>query len=140
MKKQAITTIAKRFFFGNLLAAALFLSANTASASINTNHAFDPAKAEVKYTGVDKDNLLAFKVKYSNPAANTFTLSVLDENGESIFKSFYDEANFDKTFKLPKSEVSKVTFVIEDLKSGLKEKYTVNVKTTVQDEVTVSKN
>ncbi len=140
MKTQSIATIAKRFFFGNLLAATLFLSANANTVSGNTNKALDAAKAEVKYTGLDKYDQLAFKVKYNNPSGNTFSLSVLDEMGESLFKGFYDEANFDKTFKLPKSGVSKLTFILEDVKSAVKEKYTVNVKTTVQEEVTVSKN
>ena len=104
MKQTSIQTIAKRFFLGNLLAAALFLSANAATVS-TTNVASD--KVEVKYTGVDKYNQLSFNVKYSNPTGNTFNLTVLDENGESIFKGFYGDKQFDKTFKLPKSLVDK---------------------------------
>jgi hypothetical protein len=65
MKKQNIQTIAKRFFLGNLLVAAMFLSANAATGT--TASASD--KAEVKYTGTDKDNLLSFKVKYEIQAA-----------------------------------------------------------------------
>ena len=118
MKKQSIQTIAKRFFLGNLLTA---------------------DKVEVKYTGVDKYNQLTFNVKYSNPSGNTFTLSVLDENGESIFKSYYGDKQFDKTFKLPKSEVSKLTFIIEDGKESLKQKFDVSVKTQVIEDVVVSK-
>ncbi len=138
MKKQSIQTIAKRFFLGNLLVAAMFLSANanTLPARIRTVTA---DKVEVKYTGVDKYNQLTFNVKYSNPSGNTFTLSVLDENGESIFKSFYGDKQFDKTFKLPKSEVSKLTFIIEDGKESLKQKFDVNIKTQVIEDVVVSK-
>jgi len=134
MKKQSVQTIAKRFFLGNLLAATLFLSAGAASATPSTD------KAEVKYTGVDKYNQLSFNVKYSNPSGNTFTLSVLDENGESLFKSFYGDKQFDKTFKLPKSEVSKLTFVIEDGRDSYKQKFDVNIKTQIIEDVTVSKN
>jgi hypothetical protein len=93
----------------------------------------------VKYTGVDANNQLSFNVKYLNPAGSTFTLVVLDEAGETLFKAFYDNRSFNKTFKLPKSEVNKVTFVIEDSKNGVKEKFTVNVKTSVKEEVIVSK-
>jgi hypothetical protein len=134
MKKQSVQTIAKRFFLGNLLAATLFLSAGAASVRPSTD------KAEVKYTGVDKYNQLSFNVKYSNPSGNTFTLSVLDENGESLFKSFYGDKQFDKTFKLPKSEVSKLTFVIEDGRDAYKQKFDVNIKTQIVEDVTISKN
>lgn len=137
MKQTSIQTIAKRFFLGNLLAAALFLSANAATVS-TTNVAAD--KVEVKYTGVDKYNQLSFNVKYSNPTGNTFNLTVLDENGESIFKGFYGDKQFDKTFKLPKSEVSKLTFLIEDGKESFKQKFEVNIKTQVIEDVVVSKS
>lgn len=144
MKQTSIQTIAKRFFLGNLLAAALFLSANAATVT-TTNVASDKVevtsdKVEVKYTGVDKYNQLSFNVKYSNPTGNTFNLTVLDENGESIFKGFYGDKQFDKTFKLPKSEVSKLTFLIEDGKESFKQRFEVNIKTQVIEDVVVSKS
>lgn len=136
MKNQSMRTIAKRFVVANLLAATLFLSANAATGT--TTVAAD--KAEVKYTGVDKYNQLSFNVKYSNPTGNTFTLTVLDESGEAIYKNFYGDKQFDKTFKLPKGEVSKLTFVIEDNKTSYKEKFDVSVKTQVIEDVIVKKN
>ena len=140
MKKQSITTIAKRFFFGNLLAATLFLSANAKTQPVNLNPIYTATgKVEVKYTGVDINNQLSFNVKYSNPSGSVFNLVVLGEDGEQLFKGFYDDRRFDKTFKLPKSEVSKLTFVIEDFKNSVKEKFTVNIKTSVLEEVIVSK-
>lgn len=135
MKKQSIQTIAKRFFLGNLMVAAMFLSANASTG--NTTAASD--KAEVKYTGTDKDNQLSFHVKYVNPSGNTFNLTVIDENGETMYKNFYGDKQFDKTFKLPKLENAKYTFVIEDAKSSYKEKFDVNVKTQVIENVSVSK-
>lgn len=143
MKKQSIQTIAKRFFFGNLLAAALFLSANAATPVSVSKPAItataDANKVEVKYTGVDKYNQLSFNVKYSNPSGNIFTLVVLDENGDQLFRAHYSDRKFDKTFKLPKSEVNKISFVIEDGKGAFKEKFDVNVETTTYENVTVSK-
>ena len=140
MKKQSIQNIAKRFFFGNLLAATLFLSANAKTQAVNVNPVYAAtSKVEVKYTGVDLNNQLSFNVKYSNPSGSVFNLVILDEAGETLFKGFYDDKRFDKTFKLPKSEVSKLTFVIEDGKNAVKEKFTVNIKTSVLEEVIVSK-
>lgn len=137
MKKQSIQIIAKRFFLGNLLAATLFLSANAAtitSAGVSTD------KVEVKYTGTDKYNQLTFTVKYSNPSGNTFSLTVLDENSEPLFKGFYGDKQFDKTFKLPKLDASKFTFVIESGKESFKQKFDVNIKTQVIEDVVVSKS
>jgi hypothetical protein len=137
MKKQTIQTIAKRFFLGNLVAAAMFMSANASTGTTTSTS----DKAEVKYTGVDKDNqLLSFNVKYTNPTGNTFNLTVLDANGEYLFKSFYGDKQFDKTFKLPKLENGKFTFVIEDSKASYKEKFDVNVKTQIVENVSVSKS
>lgn len=141
MKTTTINTIAKRFFLGNLLAAALFLSANTVNAS--TSRPFttvaDASKVEVKYTGVDRNNQLTFNVKYNNPSGSTFNLVVLDENGEQLYKGYFGDKQFDKTFKLPKSEVSKISFVIEDGKESFKEKFDINVKTRTYEDVVVSK-
>ncbi|MES2328308.1 MAG: hypothetical protein V4539_01820 [Bacteroidota bacterium] len=137
MKKQSMTTIAKRFFLGNLLAAALFLSASAAHASTAS---VSSDKVEVKYTGTDKYDQLTFNVKYSNPAGNTFSLTVLDENGEALYKGYYGDKQFDKTFKLPKIEASKFTFVIENGKESFKQKFDVSIKTQVVENVVVSKN
>lgn len=137
MKTQSINAIAKKFFVGNLMAAALFLSvhANAATATVAADN-----KVEVKYTGIDKNNLLSFNVKFSNPTGGDFYLTVLDENGESLYKGIYADKQFDKTFKLPKSEVSKLTFVIEGGKESFKQKFDVNIKTEVVEDVVVSKS
>ena len=141
MKKQSVQTIAKRFFFGNLLTAVMFLSANANTLPVkNYNPVYAPgAKVEVKYTGLDLENQLSFNVRYSNPTGSTFNLVVLDEAGEILYKGYYWDKNFSKTFKLPKSEISKVVFVIEDSRNSVKEKFTVNIKSNVYEEVTINK-
>lgn len=141
MKKQTIQSIAKRFFLGNLAVALMFLSANaTLHPNKNIGTVYNVSgNAEVKYTGVDANNLLSFKVKYNNTSGNNFILTVIDEDGQGLFKGVYSDNKFEKTFKLPKSEVNKVTFVLEDTKTSVKEKFTVNVKTNVSEEVIVSK-
>lgn len=140
MKTQSIQTIAKRLFLGNLLAVSLLLSANAASpVSASKPYSFDASKVEFNYVGIDQLNQLSFNVKYNNVTGDTFSLVVLDENGEQLFKSFYADKQFNKTFKLPKSEVSKITFLIEDSKGSFKEKFNVNVKSSANDAVIVSK-
>lgn len=137
MKKQSVQTIAKRFFLGTLLAATLFLSANAASVHPIT---FDAnKKVEVKYTGVDNYNQLTFNVKYSNPNGSTFNLTVLDEYGETIFKDYYFDTQFDKNFKLSKSEVSKLSFIIQDNKENFKQKFDVHISTQLVENVVINK-
>jgi hypothetical protein len=142
MKKQSIQNIAKKLFFGNLLMAAMFLSANASTLPVKTTSlsAFAPVgKVDVKYTGIDLNNQLSFTVNYSNATGSTFHLSILDQEGEVLYKNYFDNKNFSRTFKLPKSELSKVTFVIEDKKNAVTEKFTVNINTKVTEEVIVSK-
>ena len=137
MKKQSVKAIAKRFFLGNLFAATLFLSANAASVNPIT---FDAnKKVDVKYTGVDKYNQLIFNVKYNNPNGSTFNLTVLDEYGETLFKDYYFDTQFDKNFKLPKSEVSKLSFIIQDNKENFKQKFDVNISTQLIENVVINK-
>ncbi len=140
MKKQTIQSIARRFFLGNLALALMFLSANASlqpAGNIKNVYSIN-GKAEVKYTGIDANNQMSFQVSYNNRGGN-FILTVQDEAGENLFKGVYSDIKFVKTFKLPKSEVNKVTFVFEDVKTAVKEKFTVEVKTNVSEEVLVSK-
>lgn len=135
MKTKSLNTIARKFFAGSLIVAAMFLSAQAAVPA----RAISADKVEVKYAGVDKYNQLTFTVKYNNEAGNTFALAILDENGEPLFKNFYGDKNFEKTFKLPKSEVSKLAFVIEDGKNSFKQKVDINILTKVVEDVVITK-
>jgi hypothetical protein len=135
MKTTSLNNIARKFFAGSLLAATLFLSAQAAVPTRTISN----DKVEVKYAGLDKYNQLTFNVKYNNESGSTFSFSVLDENGEPLFKNFYGDKTFDKTFKLPKSEVSKLTFVIEDGKSSFKQKVDINIQTKVVEDVVITK-
>lgn len=135
MKKQTLQHNAKRFFLASLVTVSLFASAQ---ASTGNNAGATSDKAEVKYTGTDKENLLSFHVKYANPSGTNFYLTVLDESGELLFRNVYSDKQFDKTFKLPKLN-SKFTFVIEEGKNVYKEKFDVSVQTQVIENVTVNK-
>lgn len=143
MKKQSVNTIAKRFFLGSLLAAAVLFSAS-ASAHNNTDSltTADPAvtKAEIKYIGIDTDELLSFTVKFNNPSGSKFTLLVFDENNENLFKATYADTKFNKAFKLPKTSINKLTFQILGAKENFKEVFDVNISTREIADVVVRKN
>jgi hypothetical protein len=139
MKKQSINTIAKRFFLGNILAAMFFLSANANAANTKVS-AIDPTKKiEVKYVGIDKENLF-FNVKFNNESGKSFKVYILDENGEVFFSDKYSEKVFDKKFIFPTSQdINKLTFLIQSDKGSYKEIFDVAVKTNTVSEVSVTK-
>ena len=132
MKKQSIV---KNMLLGGILTIAV---AATTQANDATN--FDPSKGkvEVKYAGYF-NNDLSFNVKFNNPTGETFTLVVLDENGESLFKSTYSDKKFNKKFVLPKGENNKLTFVIQSGKENYTEKFNVQISTREVEDVIVKK-
>ncbi len=132
--KTMISKTAKSIALGLVFATVLTVTANATETIAAAKD-----KAEIKYTGVDINNQLSFNIKYANTTGNTFSLIVLDENGEQLFRGAYGDKSFEKTFKLPKAETSKVSFVIEDSKASYKEKFDVNVKTRIIEDVVVSK-
>jgi len=140
MKKQMLSSFAKRFFLGNLMAAMLFLSANASVAPVRYN--FEPSKtnrAALTFKGTDSNDYLTFQVVYSNPTATAFKLTITDNVGELIFTETYQDEQFSKTFKLLKEDISKLNFTIRDAKTGETEKFNVNITTGVTDNVVVSR-
>ncbi|MFP5041940.1 hypothetical protein [Parasediminibacterium sp. JCM 36343] len=121
MKKQNLNKIAKRFFVGNLVAAALFLSMQASAANVNLGTISDNEihadslkanKLDVKYLG-NSSNGLEFDVRYNNAKGNTFSFVIKDENGEVLFEKKYTNKAFYKKVQLPRiDEVNKLSFSI----------------------------
>ena len=80
MKKAIIT---------GLLSVILFTAAQ---AGKNEKTDVNKAKIEVNYTGYF-NNDLAFNVKFDNPSGNNVTLTVINEDGENLFKSNFSDKN-----------------------------------------------
>lgn len=143
MKKQSVSTIAKTIFLGSILSAAI-LGSTTAHANPSSGELIRvdsiATNAEIKYIGVDNDEYLSFTVRYSNPTGEKFTLLVLDENGEGLFRSTYSDKKFRKAFKLPKASINNLTFLIQGAKESYKEVFDVSVNTREIADVVVSKN
>ncbi|BDQ12997.1 MAG: hypothetical protein KGZ74_01615 [Chitinophagaceae bacterium] len=140
MKKQTIVTSIKRIVFGSVVSSLMFLSAN---ASVSPVRAYDisvKSHAEVKYSGIDKNQLHTIQVKYSNPTGANFTLIITDANNELVFRGSYSDKDFNKTFKFPKDESNKLSFVIEDVKAKKSEQYNVSFETIVIENAVVSKS
>jgi len=149
MKKQSVNTIAKKLFFGNILAAVIFLSfQNKAQASsyhathvdsvVNTENKSE--KVLVKYIGSNEDGVF-FNVKYSNEKSANFNIVIKDQRGEELYSGSFDDKNFDKKFLLPKdSEANYITISLSSAKDNFVQSYNVSIKTNMVQDVVVSKN
>lgn len=128
MKKAIIT---------GLLSVILFTAAQ---AGKNEKTDVNKAKIEVNYTGYF-NNDLAFNVKFDNPSGNNVTLTVINEDGENLFKSNFSDKKFEKKFVLLKdADVYKITFLFQSGKEVYKESFDINVTTREVSEVVVKRN
>jgi hypothetical protein len=140
MKKQTFTiNNMRRIVLTNMVIAGLFLSAN-ASVSPVRHYDLSNNKVEVKYKGVDKNQMLAFQVKYTNLSGNSFNIIIKDANQEILFQGNYNDVDFNKTFKLPKEEMNSLVFVIEDNKKNIIEKFNISYETNLVENVIINKN
>jgi hypothetical protein len=119
MKKQLMSTISKVTLGILLLTGVSAISAKAA--------AVDPGdRAVVKYLGTAPDAIL-FRVSVDNPTGSKFSIIILDENGNEMFQEVYSDKNFEKRFRLPKSDEQKLTFVIRDYKEpDIKQAFSIN--------------
>ena len=144
MKTQ--TTIAKTIVLGSILSVAVLFSttAHATNGTASPKHVDSVAntivKPEIKYIGVDYDQLLSFTVKYSNQTGRKFNLTVLDENGDNLYSATYNDKNFVKSFKLPAFSVNNLTFLIQDAKESYREVFNIDVNTREITDVVVRKN
>ena len=93
--------------------------------------------AEVKYIGSADDQVM-FNVSYNNPTNNKFVVTVLDEDGTKLFQSVYNDKKFDKRFKLPKTDKTKLTFEIRNNRE-IELKQTFEINTRIVEDVVVTK-
>jgi len=146
MKRQIVNTIARKFFAGSMVAAVLFLSAQVKANASSTNHSaitenIDPTtKPSVKYVGTKDDNLL-FQVNYKNAKKEWYTVQVLDEQGEPLYRFSSNNNQFNKTFELTRyTDINKISFVISTAKADFKETFDINITTTATSQVAVVMN
>ena len=118
----------------------MFLSANASVSPVRAYDISTKSNAEVKYSGIDKNQLHTIQVKFNNPSGASFNLIIKDANNEMIFKGNYAEKDFSKTFKFPKDESSKLSFVIEEVKSKKSEQYNISFETISFENAVISKS
>ena len=146
MKKMNLNTIAKRFFLGNILAAAIFFSMQ-ASAAITVkfyegDKSIDSSKnkLEVRYLGSNNSNL-EFDIHYNNLKGGTFYFLVKDEEGEVLFEKEYNSKQFHKKVQLAKvDDLRKLSFSIVSAKENTVQTKEVVIKSEFLEDVLVKIN
>jgi hypothetical protein len=146
MKRQNVNTIARKFFAGSMVAAVLFLSVQCKANnhSVNTTSVLenvDPiTKPSVKYVGSKNDNLL-FHVNFKNTNNEFYTVEVLDDENEVLYRLSAKDKEFNKTFELTSyTDINKLSFVIKSNKVNFKESFDINITTTSTSHVAVVMN
>ena len=60
-------------------------------------------QVSVKYQGT-KDNSIVFKVEFTNPTAEKFSLIIKNDNGDVVYNQQFTDANFAKTVTFENTE------------------------------------
>ncbi len=140
MNNTSIVNTAKKVLAVVLFSATVLVVvpsfAKTAS-PISTNNA--TAQAAVKFAG-STDNALLFDVTLANPSADKFVITITTKDGDVLFTKDYSDKNFDKKFKLVKSDdISSYNFTITSSNKSLEQTFSVNASIKTVDNVVVTK-
>ncbi len=147
MNMQTLNNIAKKFFFGNLLAAVLFFSdqakASTPKTTANQNKTIDSSAAyqlELVYAGNSAEGL-EFDMRYNNLSGKYFYFVIKDENGDILFEQSYNNKAFYKKIQLLEVGYEKVlTFSILNEKSKIVQTKELKISTNLVQDVLVNIN
>lgn len=88
--------------------------------SVKAQSGDSPVKAEpalIRYLGTQED-MAIFNISYLNPAGGAFDLAVRDQDGIELYKHTFHQKNFSKQFRLPKTEKSKLSFILRNGKEA----------------------
>jgi hypothetical protein len=141
MKRTFINIASKKVLAAVLLSGAvLFVTPNAVKATpTNIEIISSTNQASIQFAG-SSDNALVFDVKVANANGDKFTITVADNDNNVLFTQSFSEKNFDKKFKLIKSdEISRYNFKITSTNKDLEQAFSVNASTKVVDDVVITK-
>jgi len=141
MKHTFVKLVSNKVLAAVLLSGAVLLMSPAQSKATprNIEVISEASKATVQYTG-SVDNALYFNVKVNNANSDKFTVTVTDNDGDVLYTQSFSDKNFDKKFKLLKSDdISRYNFKITSNNKELEQSFTVNASTKIVDDVVVTK-
>ena len=134
MKKQILRSL-KTFVKGSFLA--LFLTFNVCAVAQPYGDPIVKA-ASIKHISTTNDKVI-FQLSLDNEAGERFSVSIRDNDGNTLFQDFYSDKKFDKKFVFEKSaDLSKLTFIVRSLKDNTSQVFEVNTVPRVVENYDVS--
>ena len=134
MKKQILRSL-KTFVKGSFLA--LLLTFNVCAIAQPYGDPIVKA-ASIKHISTTNDKVI-FQLSLENEAGERFSVSIRDNDGNTLFQDFYSDKKFDKKYVFAKSEdLSKLTFIIRSLKDNATQVFEINTVPRVVENYDVS--
>ena len=134
MKKQILRSL-KTFVKGSFLA--LLLTFNVCAIAQPYGDPIVKA-ASIKHISTTNDKVI-FQLSLDNEAGERFSVSIRDNDGNTLFQDFYSDKKFDKKYVFAKSEdLSKLTFIIRSLKDNATQVFEINTVPRVVENYDVS--
>lgn len=134
MKKQILRSL-KTFVKGSFLA--LLLTFNVCAVAQPFGDPIVKA-ASIKHISTTNDKVI-FQLSLDNEAGERFSVSIRDNDGNTLFQDFYADKKFDKKFVFEKtSDNNKLTFIIRSLKDNAVQVFEVNTVPRVIENYDVS--
>lgn len=130
----------KRTFFAVLVAGSLFAAPVVSNATPrNIEIISASSQASVQFAG-SAENALFFNVKVNNVNGDKFTVTVSDKEGYVLFTQSFNDKDFNKKFKLVKSDdIAAYNFKITSANKELEQSFSVSAATKTVEDVTVTK-
>lgn len=94
--------------------------------------------ANVSHISSDNESLL-FEVKVDNNTGERFSVIVKDEYSHTIYRGWFTGKEFNKKFRLPKTDSEKLTFIIKSESGNASESFEVNSSRRIIEDVVVKK-
>ena len=134
MKKQILRSL-KTFVKGSFLA--LLLTFNVCAIAQPYGDPIVKA-ASIKHISTTNDKVI-FQLSLDNEAGERFSVSIRDNDGNTLLQDFYSDKKFDKKYVFAKSDdLSKLTFIVRSLKDNTSQVFEVNTVPRVVENYDVS--
>ena len=136
MKKQSfrmVTVLRNRFLSASVTALLLLVVSNLQAQSIQTDN-----KAIVKHVGNSADAMY-FQILLDNSTGEKIKVSLKDQEGNTVFQEMYTDKKLDKTFSVPRTVDTRMTFHIKSSKSAPVQTFEINSTTKLVEEVIVKR-
>jgi hypothetical protein len=143
MKQSFLKFAGKKFITAAFISASILFtsfSGNAATGNHSIIEILSNDKPSIQFTGSTSDALL-FKVHVNNDKADKFTLTIKNDDGVVLFSKSFNDVNFEKQFKILKSDDnnSRYYFTVTSSNKDLEETYVASSSVRVINDVTVNR-